>query len=225
MKEDKKPHPYGGSEEQEPAPDGLFSGIAHWFKNYWYYYKLPVLIVLAAVALAVVFAVMFLGGDTRKNSNPDFQFVLISEYGSAYNGSEAITEFAQDGLCEYYSADEVNVQAWPLHIDEKDDAYFDSLDKLSMAYIDTGVGFFIISESLDEKNRYCETDDFKSFVNLAAMGYETLPGKPWAVDISDLPVIKSALPAGKHFAAIQDMDDELLKSDCIAFLDLLLNTP
>ena len=48
--------------------------IVAWFKNYWYYYKAPLIFILAALALVVWFSV-----DLLTKENPDSRFYIVSD--------------------------------------------------------------------------------------------------------------------------------------------------
>lgn len=216
-------HPFGRPERELPELDTRGRRFSYWLKNkFWYHYKWYVLAGCALAALAVVLIY-----DMVSNKRPDFQFVLASNHPVLEQSTEEMVTHAQELFGDLNGDGESYCVGQAMYMSAEGEMGVAMYSKMTTLFVDADIRFFMFDDSLKEMY-FTESE---GFLDLSALGYEAVPGTPWLVELTGLPLLERAyITQGRYFAAVQqakrgDKAPEESQRRCLEFLDLLLTTP
>lgn len=210
-------HPFGKAPEEPPAPESAGDRFSYWFFNkFWYHYKWVVVGVLVVIAFLGVILYMNVA-----SYGYDCHYVVVSY---EYIGSEDLIELNAEAK-ELYG--DVNGDGQSicfgraLHFKDSGEAAYDAYAVLATALVDEDIRFFIVEKGFNEN--YFNSQD--GFLDLAALGFETVEGQPWKAIIPGSEMLRrNGFSDGQYCVAIQSpagVTEELTAKD-ISFLSLLV---
>lgn len=117
--------------------------IFHWFKNYWYYYKMPMLFIMVGVVLVVSILCSVL-----LKEKTDYTVAIVSQLGVDTEDRERLTQNFEAHLTDIDGNNEVNVNLVCIQIDVNltDEFSVAAYEALTSMLIFDEVVFLIVDE-------------------------------------------------------------------------------
>lgn len=215
-------HPFGRTEGEMPALKTRGERFSYWFKNkFWFHYKWYV----AGGVLLAFLAGLFIH-DLATNLKPDFQFVLASNYPINEDSVAELTGLAQELFGDLNGDGRVYGFGHAMFMKAEGEMSVAMYSKMATFFVDADIRLFIFDSELYE-SYFSEPG---GFVDISG-SYETVPGRPWLVELTGLPILeRNGITGADYYAAIQvakkrDKNPELSEGQCLELIGAILTAP
>ncbi len=184
--------------------------LVKWFANYWYYYKVPVLVIGFILMLTIWFIV-----DVVTNVQSDMRVIMISDTVITTDESEAIKAKAEVYASDADGDGRVHVTSTYLNLAEEpqDEYQLAAYDQVVTFMIDDDVTFYIVD---DYGYRYMKANE--AVAELSKFGVE-YDGNKYRIPINDTFLFEgldSLIERGDFYFVMKDCSDDNIEKEGIA---------
>lgn len=169
----------------------MWARFKYWFVNvYWYHYRIHALVLLAAGGLLALFI-----SDMITRVDPDFAFIVASERFISDEKGDYLAAVFAEGSTDCDGDGKILLQPIVMTLDDTE-AGMAMMQKLAASYARLECSLYIVGTSL-----FAYVEEPSAFIDLAALGIRTLPGKPWLADLGGSSLMAGAGLDGEPMTA------------------------
>ena len=198
--------------KEDGKPDYTKSSnpVVRWFANYWYFYKVPVLVIGFLVFLAIWFVV-----DIATNVTSDMRVIMISDTVITSDESPLIESRAGEFAADADGDGQVHVTSTFLNLckEPKNEYELAAYDQVVTFMIDDDITFYIVD---DYGYQYMQASEVVAPLSKFGVEYE---GNEYRIPINDTFLFEdldSLAKRGNFYFVIKDAQDEKLEKEEIA---------